>query len=275
MTGTHENDDGTRSRVPTVETVAIGTELAMGRVQDTNTHWMMGQIVALGGHLRRATIVEDDRAEIIGVIRDSVARGTNFVIAGGGLGPTPDDMTSECLAELCGTTLAVHEPTLDDYVVRRNLGSREDLTPNLVRMATVPATAKVLPNPAGWAPCIDMKLEDTRIFALAGPPHELQGVFTAHVAPAIAEASEIHRLAERVTVDGYESELSPFMQEVMGRFPGSYVKGYVAMRHDDGLPVDIVVSDVDKERAAGTLRAAIAAFDELLRENGKTLTRAK
>ena len=261
--------------VPDVEIVAIGTELVMGRVLDTNTHWIEGQVVMLGGHVRRATAVEDVRSEIVDVIRDSVRRRTNVIITTGGLGPTPDDITSECLAEITGTTVAQHEPTLDDFVVRRELGSRDELTPNLIRMATVPVNATVHQNPVGWAPCIEIAVESSRIFAMPGPPREVEGVFTAHVAPVVAALSPVFRLAERITVDLWESELSPTIEEVMRRFPGSYLKGYVAMRNgrEERLPVDVIVADTDRDRAAHTLELTMACLDELLRKRGKTLRR--
>jgi len=260
---------------PIIEIVAIGTELVMGRVQDTNTYWLAQQIVLLGGHVRRAMMIEDDRAEIVDALGDSVRRGTHILLTTGGLGPTPDDLTSECLAELARTTVAPHEPTLDAFVRRRNLKSRAELTPNLVRMATVPRTATVLQNPAGWAPCVALALGKTRVYAMPGPPREVEGIFTAHVAPVIARASGIHRLAERVSVDMWESELSPLMQEVARRFPGSFLKGYIAMRNgsDDRLPVDIIVSHADRDEAAATLQAAIALFEELVRAKGKTVRR--
>jgi len=100
----------------TVEIIAIGTELVMGRIQDTNTFWMEQQIVPLGGHVRRALMVEDDREEIIDAVRSAISRRTAFVITTGGLGPTPDDLTSECLADIAGTIPVPHEPTLDEFV---------------------------------------------------------------------------------------------------------------------------------------------------------------
>ena len=264
-------------RVPRVEIVAIGTELVMGRVLDTNTHWMEGQIVALGGHVRRAVMVEDDRAEIITVLADSVRRRTDIVITTGGLGPTPDDLTAGCIAELVGAPLAPDEFTLDEYVRRRSLSGRDQITPNLVRMATVPVGARIYQNPVGWAPLINVETGEapTRIWAMPGPPKEVEGVFTAHLAPVIARESGIHRLAERVSVDMWESEMAPLVAEVMRRFPGSYLKGYVAMRTNgiERLPVDIIVSHTDRAQAEATLHDAIALFEGLLRERGKTMRR--
>lgn len=265
----------TRCDGPVIEIVAIGTELVMGRVQDTNTYWMEGQVVPLGGHVRRAVMVEDTKDEIVGVLRDAIRRRTDIVITTGGLGPTPDDLTAACLAELIGAPVAPDEFTLDEYVRRRKLRGREELTPNLIRMATIPVGALVLQNPVGWSPCINVKVDRTSIFAMPGPPKEVEGVFTAHVAPVIARASGTHRVAARVTVDMWESEIAPLVQEVMRRFPGSYVKGYVAMRQNgtDPLPVDIIVSSNDLRLAEATLGEAMALFEELVKGRGKQVVR--
>jgi nicotinamide-nucleotide amidase len=268
------NERNIENGIPSIEIVAIGTELVMGRVLDTNTHWIEGQVVNLGGRVRRAVAVEDDPAEILDVLRDAVRRKTDVVVTTGGLGPTPDDVTSECLAQLAGTTVEPHGATLDDFVLRRDMKSRDELTPNLLRMATVPLGATIHANAVGWAPCIDLQVDGTRVFALAGPPKETEGVFTAHVAPVVAELSSVFRLAERVTVDLWESELSPYIEEVMRHFPGSYLKGYVAMRAEERLPVDVIVSDVDHERAQVTLEQAMTMFTDLLGEQGKTVERS-
>ncbi len=265
----------------TVEIIAIGTELVMGRIQDTNTFWMEQQIVPLGGHVRRALMVEDDREEIIDAVNSAISRRTAFVITTGGLGPTPDDLTSECLADIAGTVPVPHEPTLDEFVRRRNLKGGEELTWNLIRMATVPKTATVLPNPIGWAPCVKLQIGNgtgkTTVFAVPGPPNEMQGVFTAHIAPEIAKATGICRLAERVTIDMWESEASGLFQEVMRRFPGSFLKGYIAMRSapEDRLPVDIIVAHSDPEEAQRRLYDAVTLFGELVTAAGRTMERGK
>lgn len=263
----------------TVEIIAIGTELVMGRIQDTNTFWMEQQIVPLGGHVRRAVMVEDDREEILDAVTSAITRHAAFVITTGGLGPTPDDLTFECLAELAGTTVAPHEPTMDEFVRRRKLNSRDELTWNLVRMATVPKTATVLQNPLGWAPCVRMDFGNTdkmtRLFAVPGPPNEMQAVFATHIAPAIAEASGICRVAARVTIDMWESEASPLFQEVMKNFPGSFLKGYIAMRSapEDRLPVDVIVAHTDRDEAVRRLREAVDLFERLLQAAGRTMER--
>src|SRR5207247_10383630 len=75
-----------------IELFAIGTELVLGRIQDTNSYWMAQRITELGGNLRRVTQLVDDLDQITEALSDSLRRGTGIIITTGGLGPTPDDL---------------------------------------------------------------------------------------------------------------------------------------------------------------------------------------
>src|SRR5438067_13321024 len=83
-----------------IELFAIGTELVLGRIQDTNSHWMAQRIAELGGNLRRVTQLVDDLDDIVDALRDSLQRGAGMIITSCGLGPTPDDLTVEALARV-------------------------------------------------------------------------------------------------------------------------------------------------------------------------------
>src|SRR5688572_1279833 len=91
-----------------VEIFSIGTELLIGRIQDTNSYWLSQQVTELGATVGRITIIGDDRATIVGALGEALARGARTIITSGGLGPTPDDLTVGCLAELLGVATEVH-----------------------------------------------------------------------------------------------------------------------------------------------------------------------
>jgi molybdopterin-biosynthesis enzyme MoeA-like protein len=215
----------------------------------------------------------DDLEAIVEAIDGSVRRDAGIVITTGGLGPTPDDLTVEAVAKLVGTRLILHEPTLADFMRRRNLTSRDQLTPGMMKMATVPEGAEVCQNPAGWAPCISLKKEASTLFILPGPPKEMEALFTRYVAPFISSAYQTKSAALRVVVNMFESEVSPLLQEVMKRYPQTYLKAYVAMRHspEQGLPVDIVASGDDAASAQHKLSAAVDYLGQLVAEKGKVM----
>jgi nicotinamide-nucleotide amidase len=256
-----------------VEIFAIGTELVIGRISDTNSQWMSGRVTELGGEVRRITILADDLDQIVRALEDSLSRGARLLLVSGGLGPTPDDLTIEAVARVLGSDVEVDEATLQDYIRRRNLTGRDQLTPGLMKMATVPAGAEVLPNPAGWAPCTVCRAGETTIIVLPGPPREMEAVFTLHVAERVASLSRHKSAALRVVVNMYESEVSPLLQEVMSRYPGTYLKAYVAMREAfaQGLPVDVVATGGDDRTAHDLLQQAVELFSELVTARGKTM----
>lgn len=260
-----------------IEIFAIGTELVLGRIQDTNSFWMAQRVAALGGDLRRITQLVDDLEQITEALAESLARGTRMILTCGGLGPTPDDLTVEAIGLVVDRPLVVDEATLDDYVRRRNLAGRDELSPGLRKMATVPEGAEVFANPAGWAPCSVVRAGDASIVILPGPPKEMEAVFTLHVEPLIIATAGRHTAALRVVVNMYESEVSPVMEETMQHFPTTYLKAYVALREtlEEALPVDIVATGDTAEAARQTLQEALAYFGNLVQARGKVMEYAE
>jgi nicotinamide-nucleotide amidase len=260
-----------------IEIYAIGTELVLGRIQDTNSFWMAQRIAELGGNLRRVTQLVDDLDQIVEALNDSIQRGTGLILTSGGLGPTPDDLTVEAVARVLNRGTVVDEATLEDYVRRRNLNSRDEISPGLMKMATVPAGSEVCANPAGWAPCTFVRHEGGTIIIMPGPPKELEAIFTLRVSEAVALVSAHRTAALRVVVNMFESEVSPLMQAVMARFPGTYLKAYVAMRDPSGqtLPVDLVATGADDAAAHHLLQEALGFFGELVTARGKSMEYAE
>jgi len=139
---------------PRVEIFSIGTELVMGRIQDTNALWMAQELVDLGALMRRITVLPDDLETILEALEGAVQRHTDVVLTSGGLGPTPDDLTVQALSTLVEVQPVVHEPTLEAYIQRRNLRGRGELTPALLRMAAALAySSSSKPGPAGQTFC--------------------------------------------------------------------------------------------------------------------------
>ncbi len=251
-----------------VEILSIGTELLLGRIQDTNSYWLAQQVAGLGATLARITLVGDDRAAIRDALDGAVGRGAGTVLTTGGLGPTPDDLTVECVAEYFGVGTTVHRPALDDYLRRRAIGD-DGLSPALYRMATVPEGADVLLNPAGWAPCIRLRRGATTLFLLPGPPTEMEAVFDRYLRAHFGGGAAGLSLARRVYVNMHEGELAPFAGKVMGTVPGTYIKGYIGIRNQERLPVDVVVRGANEAEAQANLERAVGLLAALVAEVGR------
>ncbi len=260
------------SSQPLIEIFAIGTELVIGRIQDTNSFWMAERITELGGRLRRVTLLTDEKEEIIAALEDAVKRGAGILIATGGLGPTPDDLTVEAVSDWLGVGVTMSDAVLDDYSHRRNI-PRDELTDNLLRMARCPEGSTAMTNPVGWAPCIRVERDGVNLFIMPGPPREMQALFDRYVAPFISATFETRTASLRVNVDMYESEVSPLMEATMAAHPGVYLKAYVALRTtaEERLPVDLVATGDDAAGAQALLQVALDDFAEQVRSLGKSI----
>lgn len=254
-----------------IELFSIGTELVLGQVQDTNAYWIAQRMLELGGRLRRVTMIRDESDEMMEALEGSIRRGTDFILTTGGLGPTPDDMTVEVVAKIIGEPTIVHEETLAGFMERRQLTSRTDVSPAMIKMATVPETADVFQNPVGWAPCIRVTKNQSTIFMMPGPPSEMQAIFDSYIALLIAERYCAKAVKLRVYVNMFESEISPLLQKVMSRYPNVYLKAYVALRRTEGhyMPVDLVSTGIDGENAESQLQEAVSYFRQLVTESKK------
>ncbi|MBI2940891.1 MAG: competence/damage-inducible protein A [Chloroflexi bacterium] len=254
-----------------VELYSIGTELVMGRIYDTNSFWIAEQLAKIGVYPRRITCLPDDPAEIHAAFADARQRGTGVVITTGGLGPTPDDLTVECVARVVAAEVVVDQATIASFMRRRNLTDPSQVSPGLRKMATVPAGALIYQNPAGWAPLIAVAAEPTRFFLMPGPPREMQAIYQHHLAGILGGIFRTTTSACRVVVDMFESEVSPLLQEVMAQHPKTYLKAYVALRNDDGMPVDVVAHGDDQPTADARLQAAIQFFRDLAVAKNRTV----
>ena len=128
-------------------------------------------------------------------------------------------------------------------------------------------------NPVGWAPCIAVPVDGTTFLALPGPPREMEAVFVRHVVPYISEHYEVKAATQRVLINTHESSVAPHFQEIMEQYPGSYIKGYIALTDQPGwLPVDIVTTGANAEEAQLGLQDIIDVLRKKLQADGKTLT---
>ena len=254
-----------------IELFSIGTELTLGQIQDTNAHWIAQKTFQLGGRIRRISILRDEFGEIQEAVQDSTERQTDLIITTGGLGPTPDDMTVEMVAKVMGKDVTVDQSTIQNYMERRQLRDRSEVSESLIKMATVPETATVFQNPVGWAPCISVDVDQSTIMMMPGPPREMRTVFEAYVAPIISEKFSATGASVRVYVDLHESGVSPLMQQVMEKFPKVYVKAYVALREENrGMPIDIVTTSSNQADAELLLQESVNYFREIVTSQGNS-----
>jgi nicotinamide-nucleotide amidase len=169
------------------EVVAIGTELLLGQVVDTNSAWIGEQLAVAGIDSYFQVKVGDNQARVVSAIQAALAR-SDAVICCGGLGPTQDDITREAIAEVLGVPLEFDE----DIAVRieQFFGARgRAMTANNLRQAEVPKGVTVIPQVRGTAPGLICRLGDRSVYAVPGVPHEMREMVTRAVIPDLVARS--------------------------------------------------------------------------------------
>ena len=178
--------------MPNAEIVAIGSELLLGQIVDTNSAWMAQRLTSLGVNLFYKTVVGDNPDRMKEVIGRALDR-SDVVITGGGLGPTQDDLTREVIADVTGRKL-VRDPELVDQIEQRFRSRGFIMTSNNEKQADIPEGAIAVRNPNGTAPSFIVEDPRGAVFALPGVPFELKWLFDNEVAPYLRKRFDLSEI---------------------------------------------------------------------------------
>jgi molybdenum cofactor synthesis domain-containing protein len=253
------------------EIMAVGDELCYGRVYDTNSFWLADQLTRRGIFVTRITCVRDDCDEICEVLKDVIRRGSDFVFITGGLGPTEDDKTLGALSRISGRRIVISDAVLKVMGERRKIPPGGFL-PHQLKMASTIEGAECLLNPVGWAPVTVLRIGNCTVFALPGPPREMQACFNEHLASRIQEATGYRSYAKRILVTMYESEIAPIVAEVAKNLDGVYLKPLVSEgSRDQGLGVEVIVFDLTEEGCLRKYQRALGMLKELVAQKGRSV----
>jgi nicotinamide-nucleotide amidase len=251
-----------------VELLSTGDELLTGQVVDTNSPWLMDRLWDAGVMVARKTLVGDDRAVLEAALRETTGR-ADLVVMSGGLGPTEDDLTAECVARVAGLPLEPHAPSLAAIEERfRRMG--RTMTPNNAKQARFPRGATVHPNRWGTAPGFSVQLGRAMLTCLPGVPAEYRGLAEEAVLPWIAGrlgALPATRVLKLLGIG--ESAADQAMRPVMDDPANRGVRfGYRA--HFPEVHLKWTVDPPDAEpRAAGIEAAVRAIFGQSVWGSGK------
>lgn len=164
------------------EVVAIGTELLLGQIVDTNSSWIGEQLALSGIDCFYQSKVGDNLDRVVQAIEDALER-CEVVICTGGLGPTQDDLTRDALARVAGSPL-VRDEDMVDRITEMFLGRGRSMPHNNLRQADRPQNATFLETQPGTAPGLRVDLPNGRtIYAMPGVPWEMQAMMENDVLP--------------------------------------------------------------------------------------------
>ena len=168
------------------EVVAIGTELLLGQIVDTNSSWIGEQLAVSGIDSHFQTKVGDNLDRMVAAIRIALSR-SDAVIVCGGLGPTQDDITREAIAEVMNVGLERDEAVVERIGAMFDARGRE-MADNNLRQADVPVGAVVIAQTRGTAPGLICPVGHKVVYAVPGVPYEMQEMVTRAVLPDLAGA---------------------------------------------------------------------------------------
>lgn len=246
------------------EVIAIGDELTTGARLDTNSRWLSAELAVIGIPVAFHTTAPDTLEAGIEAFRIAAGR-ADFVIATGGLGPTADDLTRDVLAALAGVPLeldAAAVVAVESRFARRGVPMPESNR----RQAMFPRGSRIIPNPDGTAPGIDLDVRSgdrtSRVFALPGVPAEMRVMWQASVLPALLAALPDRRTIVQRRIKCYgagESAIEAMLPDLVRRGRDPLV-GITA--HEATITLRIAARGRDE----ADCRSRIAATEATIRE---------
>jgi len=173
------------------DVLAIGTELLLGQIVDTNSAWIGEHLADAGIDTCEHRKVGDNLGRMVQCLRELLER-ADAVIVCGGLGPTPDDVTREAIADVMGVALERREDLVEQ--IRTMFGSRgREMPANNLRQAEVPVGGDAIPNPIGTAPGLrcEVNVDGAKkvVYAVPGVPYEMTKMVTEQVLPDLLARS--------------------------------------------------------------------------------------
>ncbi len=246
------------------EVVAVGTELLLGQIVNSNAAWI-GEQLALRGidHLRQ-TVVGDNRERIVAALREALERADAVVVCGG-LGPTQDDITREALAEVMGVPL-VRDESLVDHI-REVFARRGRAMPESnLKQAEVPEGAAPIEQRTGTAPGLICPLGDKVVYAVPGVPSEMREMMTRAVLPDLEERAGERQIIHSRTLRVWGESESRLAELLAPRLE--------ALDEAGNPTIAFLASGIEGIKVRLTARAATAQDADALLEDEESQIRA-
>lgn len=229
----------------------IGNEILSGRTQDENLAFLAHGLNDAGIRVREARVIPDDPAAIVAAVNQARAK-FDHVFTTGGIGPTHDDITAQCVADAFAVPLVLHPEAkrlLESHYPAGHLNEAR------LRMAMVPEGAALLPNPISQAP--GFRIEN--VFVLPGVPRIMQAIF-AELKHRLKGGDKI--LSRSISCRLGEGSLASDLGALQARWPDVEIGSYPYFRRGD-FGVTLVLRGTEGsrlDRAADEVRALIRAL---------------
>ena len=216
---------------PTASMLVIGDEILSGRTRESNMNFLAIELSKVGIDLKEVRIVRDYKPAIISAVIN-LSSSFDLVFTSGGIGPTHDDITSECMAEAFNRSIEIHKDArnkLEDYY--RELGKK--LNSSRLGMARIPKGAELIENSVSAAPGFSIG----NVHVMAGIPK----VFQAMVSNIIKTLKKgTPTLSKTIKLSLAEGEIAYILEKLSSAYPELSIGSYPFVENDE-FGVDIVV----------------------------------
>ncbi len=202
---------------PTAAMLVIGDEILSGRTLDSNTNHLAKELTEHGIDLREVRVVSDDAGAIVAAAR-ALSEGFDHVFTSGGIGPTHDDITADCIAEAFGALIDIREDAralLAAHYARQG----SELNAARLRMARIPEGAKLIDNPVSVAPGFVLG----NVHVMAGVPSVFKAM-VASVMPTLTGGAPL--LSQTLRIDRGEGDIAGPLGALAGDYPELSIGSY-------------------------------------------------
>jgi len=237
---------------PTAAMLVIGDEILSGRTRDANMHYLAGELTAHGIDLKEVRVVSDDAPAIVSAVR-ALSVNHDHLFTSGGIGPTHDDITADCIADAFGDAIGVRDDA------RALLGAHykaQGLEFNTARqrMARIPDRATLIDNPVSIAPGFTLH----NVHVMAGVPAVFKAM-VASVLPTLTGGAPL--LSQSMRIDRGEGDIASPLAELAGEFSDLSIGSYPFQRNGV-FGANIVIRGQDGARVDAAMLALAALFGE-------------
>lgn len=235
---------------PTAAMLVIGDEILSGRTRDANMHYLAGQLTEQGIDLREVRVVSDDAPAIIAAVK-ALSAGYDTVFTSGGIGPTHDDITADCIAEAFGAHIDVRA---DAAALLQAHYDRQGMAFNAARqrMARIPDGAALIDNPVSVAPGFTLE----NVHVMAGVPSVFQAM-VASVLPTFTGGAPL--ISRSLRIDRGEGDIAGPLGMLAGEYEDLSIGSY-PFQKDGKYGANIVIRGTDAARVDAALAQLADVF---------------
>lgn len=237
---------------PDAAMLVIGDEILSGRTRDANMHYLANELTEAGITLAEVRVVSDTKPAIVAAVQ-ALSASYAYVFTSGGIGPTHDDITADCIAEAFGRTIDVREDArsmLEEHYRK----SGTDLNAARLRMARIPEGALLIENPVSVAPGFIVE----NVYVMAGVPSVFKAM-VASVLPTLTGGAPL--ISKTLKVQRGEGDIAGPLGMLAEEFPDLSMGSYPFQNKDGRYGSNIVIRGADEQAVTQAIDTLAVRLD--------------